>query len=390
MRDSSSSQAIEPPPAPISIRSITGMRNGRPLPGRKRWARATSIDARMASLEVVEQHDLRGRAAHVEGHRLPRSKLSGDVLAEDRTAGRARFDEPDRETGPPSPRCQRTGRRNEQQRRIDADAFERFAEQAQITRHQRLDIGVADGRRGAFVLADLGADLVRERDEEARDLLPQDLADTVLVRAVDVGVQEADRDRLDVLRAQVRRRSCGRLVSSSGNSTLPSAAMRSGTSMRKRARNERLGTGQLQIVLVEAAAVGKFQRVAEALRREQRGTGAAPLDDRVGRECRAVHDHGDAVRPDAGLAKTCSTPASTPSSGASGVVSTLPTACLSGISSTTSVNVPPISTASLQSRVPARGRCSFGPDPFILRTFCVFSLGHSGRTLTGNSQARAS
>ena len=42
MRPSRSTTAMEPPPAPISTISITGMRSGRPLPLRKRWARATS------------------------------------------------------------------------------------------------------------------------------------------------------------------------------------------------------------------------------------------------------------------------------------------------------------------------------------------------------------
>ena len=37
-----STEAIEPPPAPISTISITGMRSGSPLPLRKRYWRATS------------------------------------------------------------------------------------------------------------------------------------------------------------------------------------------------------------------------------------------------------------------------------------------------------------------------------------------------------------
>ena len=38
----SSSRAIEPPPAPISISSSVEMRTGRPLPSMKRRSRATS------------------------------------------------------------------------------------------------------------------------------------------------------------------------------------------------------------------------------------------------------------------------------------------------------------------------------------------------------------
>ena len=42
-RPRSSTSAIEPPPAPISIMSMTGMRTGRPLPWRNSCTRATSI-----------------------------------------------------------------------------------------------------------------------------------------------------------------------------------------------------------------------------------------------------------------------------------------------------------------------------------------------------------
>jgi hypothetical protein len=42
MRLNESTRAMEPPPAPISTMSITGMRTGKPLPLAKRAVRATS------------------------------------------------------------------------------------------------------------------------------------------------------------------------------------------------------------------------------------------------------------------------------------------------------------------------------------------------------------
>ena len=68
MRPNRSTAAMEPPPAPISTISITGMWSGRPLPLRKRWAWVTS------KARVVYQAD----------DRLDRRQLACAVAAEQR------------------------------------------------------------------------------------------------------------------------------------------------------------------------------------------------------------------------------------------------------------------------------------------------------------------
>ena len=83
------------------------------------------------------------------------------------------------------------------------------------------------------------------------------------------------------------------------------------------------------------------------------------LDQRVGDERRGVHDRRrDLGRPHAGLGEQLAHAGRTPSSGAAGVVSVLSTTTRpdAASSSTTSVNVPPMSTASRQSAVVRSGR----------------------------------
>ena len=73
---------------------------------------------------------------------------------------------------------------------------------AEVAGHQRQDVGVGDGGRGALVFADFAADLGGEGDRQVGQRGGDDVAGAFLVRGVDVGVEEADRQRLDVLRFQ--------------------------------------------------------------------------------------------------------------------------------------------------------------------------------------------
>ena len=65
------------------------------------------------------------------------------------------------------------------------------------------------------------------------------------------------------------------------------------------ARHQRLGKGEEQIVDVVALLGAHFENVAEARRRDQPEPGAAPLDDGVGHQRRAVNDLADIGERDA-------------------------------------------------------------------------------------------
>ena len=64
----------------------------------------------------------------------------------------------------------------------------------------------------------------------------------------------------------------------------------------QRARHQRLGLVDQQIVLVVAVLVRHFERVTETLSGEEGDLGAAALDHGVGRERGSVHDHSDRIR----------------------------------------------------------------------------------------------
>ena len=79
MRPIASIEAIEPPPAPISIISMTGIEIGMPEPLKKR-SRARDLErARGARLEILDQADLCGGAAHVVADDLLEAEALGDV-----------------------------------------------------------------------------------------------------------------------------------------------------------------------------------------------------------------------------------------------------------------------------------------------------------------------
>ena len=132
------------------------------------------------------------------------------------------------------------------------------------------------------------------------------------------------------------------------------------------ARRERPRPLHEQVVHVVAVLAGDLDRVAEALGRDQRGPGALPLDDGVGDERGAVEDVGHAGRrARAPRPSTASIPATTASSGRSGVVSTLPTWKVwpSSLARMRSVNVPPISDPTRYKVTPSgKSKSGSGPD----------------------------
>ena len=75
----------------------------------------------------------------------------------------------------------------------------------------RPDIGVHHRRRHALELAILAQDLVRQREIGVGQRLADDLAGDALVLGIDVGVQEADRDRLDAFGARALRQASSTL-----------------------------------------------------------------------------------------------------------------------------------------------------------------------------------
>ena len=255
--------------------------------------------AGVARLELVQQDDLRRRAAHVERDGARRADLPRHVLAENGAACGAGLNKTDRKSPRRLDRGQRSTRHDHQKRRGQAHGAQALGQAAEIGGDQGLHIGVGDRGRGALVFADFRTDLMRDADIEAGRFLEQDVARARLVGGIAVAMNEGNRDGFDMFVAQARGDGAHRvLVQRHQHGPVGRHAL--GHVDAQGARRERLGTAHQEIVLVEAMAEGEFERVAKARGRQQRRARAAPLDDGVGGERRAVNGDLDIAGRDAG------------------------------------------------------------------------------------------
>ena len=186
-RPPSSSQPIEPPPAPIVCTSIIGSDDG------------VAVDLAAVGdlhLAVLDERDVVARAAHVDDEAVLRPGRAGVREPRHRPAGRPgqhrrRGDVGDDLGG----RDAAVGLHDEQ------DAAEVLLGQAldeplDVAAQHRADVGVHRRRRHALVQAHLREDLRGDRQEDVGRELADHVGDLALVGVVRVGVHEADRDRL--------------------------------------------------------------------------------------------------------------------------------------------------------------------------------------------------
>ena len=258
----------------------------------------------MLRLAVIDQADLGGGAAHVERQHLVEAALAGQRRGQDGAAGRARFDQADRELARGLERGEAAARGDEEEGTAHAPLAQRLVEAAEIAVHHRLDVGVGDRGRPALVLADLGRDLAGQRDRYAGQQLAQDIARAPLVLAVEIGVHVADGDRLDAGSLELGRE-CPhrRLVERDQHVAAAVHAFRHAKA--PFARHQRRRLPHEDVVLLEAVLEGDLDGIAEALGDDQRRLGALALDDGVGRERRAVDDQAEVARVSARRASGC-------------------------------------------------------------------------------------
>ena len=117
-----------------------------------------------------------------------------------------------------------------------------LAEPAQVAAEQGGEVGVDRGGRAALVLAEAGQDLVRGGDVDAGQLAPQVLGDAPLVGGVEVGEEQADRDRLGAGLAHQLAPGAAAPPAPSG-STTPSGPIRSAASKRSSGSTSGAGFG---------------------------------------------------------------------------------------------------------------------------------------------------
>ena len=243
---------------------------------------------------VVDEADFRRGAPHVERKRLGKPQALGDAARQDGAAGRPGFDQPDGEARRGLDVRQAAAGSHHQKRAPEAARREVSRQPAQVTRHERLHVGVGASRGEAIELADFRAHLRRERHGHFRQTLREDGADALLVGRVRVGVQQADGDARHPLRLERGHQAMHRLfVEWHQHFAAGVQAFRHGVATLP--GHERRRPVDVHVVLLETVLIRHFQRVAVAGRGDEGEGGAAPLDERVGRQRRAVQDDGDVL-----------------------------------------------------------------------------------------------
>ena len=251
--------------------------------------------ARGLRREVVDEADLGGGAAHVEGDDPVEPHLRCDPGGKDRPAGRTGFDEPDGEPDRGIQAREPAARGHEQHRAGEAPRFQPGAQTPEVARHQRLHVGVRGGGAEPLVLADLGADFARQGDCDLRQRGGDDLARLSLVGGIGVAVKETDADAFDPeLRQYAGRPRRRRLVQGFQHPSVYVDPLRHHKPTL--ARHERGWLLDHDVVLVVTALVADVEHVAEAFGGDEGGEGALALDDRVGRERGAMDEQPDGAR----------------------------------------------------------------------------------------------
>ncbi len=279
---------MEPPPAPISIMSMTGALIGSPLPRLKRWTRAASIPGATSGAPSWMRQAL-AVVPPMSNDSTSRSPVSRPTkaLASPPPAG------------PDSSR--RTGKAIAISRRRHAAGglhqvepapggvrrLQRGREPRQVARDEGLDVGVGGRRARPVVLPDLGDDLVGERDEELRELPPDQLGHRPLVGRVPVGVEEADGQRLDAAVHQPGHLAA-HLGQVDGHDHRPVAGHPLVRLAAELPRHQRLGEAEEEVVDVVPLLGAGFKNVPEAARRQEADPRALAPDDGVGDERGAV------------------------------------------------------------------------------------------------------
>ncbi len=214
--------------------------------------------ARLLRGVVVDQRDLGGGAAHVEGDGAVVAAARGNVAGQDGAAGRAAFHQAHREAAGGLHRADAARRHHQQQRAVGAQVAQALLHARQVAVHQRQDVGVGDGGGGSLVFADFAADLGGDGDLQVGQRALQAGAGAFLMRRVDVGMQEADRGGFDVLALEHRHQRVQR-----GFVKLQQGGAVGGQAFRdfqaQVALHQRGGAVHVEVVLLEAVLVGDFQ-----------------------------------------------------------------------------------------------------------------------------------
>jgi hypothetical protein len=184
---------------------------------------------------------------------------------------------------------QPSGRLHDQKRALEIVVADVRVDLADVAAHLRADEGVGRDRRGALELAILLRQLVRRRDEHARQAFAEDFLRPRLMRAVGVAVDEHDGDGFDAERLEpVAQRREARLVERDHHLAVGAHALLHLEAQRP--LDQRLVLLEIEIVGVGPVDAADLVDVAEAVGGDQRGPGAGSLQHGVDGDRRAVQE----------------------------------------------------------------------------------------------------
>ena len=255
--------------------------------------RTDLVLARARGQAVLQERGLCRGAAHVQRDQVRPARQATELAARDDTRCRPRLDEvrrlPRRDRG----RKRAAARLHDLERSVDPRVAQAVRERVDVPADGGAEVRVDDGGARALVLADLGEDVGRPRDEDVvGEALAQDLLDPALVGVVGVRVEQRDRHRLDSLLREPRRDvPNGALVERSPD--LASRAEALAHLEAKRAGHERLRLLVLQVVEHGDPQPAHLEDVAKALGRHERHGRAATLEDGVRRDGGRMHHAAD-------------------------------------------------------------------------------------------------
>ena len=266
-------------------RGVTMSRLGRAT----RWP-ATPRSAASWASPCYDQRDVGAGPAHVEGDQVPLAEEARAVAAARHAAGRARQDGARRDAHRLADRRHAPVGLHDQHRAGVAGGAQALGQAREVARQGGAHVGVDDGGGDPLVLLDLRAAPPRRARRTPRAAPGAAPAPSPRSCArVAIGVEVADRDRLDAARRRAAMaRSSER--ASSGVATRPSARSRSRTPSRRARGHEGDRRRHAEVVAVVLQPLAHLDHVAVALGGQEPDARALALEERVGRDGGAVHD----------------------------------------------------------------------------------------------------
>ncbi len=148
---------------------------------------------------MLDQRHVGRRPAHIEGQDVLEAAALAKIHRAGHAAGGARHQQVDRRlAGCARRRKAAVGTQDGQVHLVSESFLQRTLQVGDVFRHLRPDIGIDDGGLRALVLLHLGHDLAADRYRYFAKYRLRHFACLDFVGAVDIGVQQANRQRLDL------------------------------------------------------------------------------------------------------------------------------------------------------------------------------------------------